>query len=302
MQGYRVGTMSKATLPSEFVCKGCGETVVRVPKQGDLRREYCSQYCKQKAWNKEANGKCLGCGGKPESAWSTMCVACRRARAAANSFTLIPLSTCAMCGKPGRHGKQTCSTRCATRARAKAMTGKKLAPYVRAKRAFPCTDCGAIIRSTRASMCKKCARRRAGRNHCERAKRAGVTRDYGISNTKVFQRDMWTCQMCGCATPKDLQGTNEPNAPELDHIVPISRGGPHTWDNVQCSCRKCNGYKGNDMGRAVDLQVTRILGTTAAPDGGDLFIASPADERFFNAMRVWCEANGVPPPPHPVGT
>jgi hypothetical protein len=36
-------------------------------------------------------------------------------------------------------------------------------------------------------------------------------------------------------------------APELDHIIPLASGGAHVWDNVQCTCRKCNGEKGAEV-------------------------------------------------------
>ena len=59
----------------------------------------------------------------------------------------------------------------------------------------------------------------------------------------VFDRDGWRCQICGKATPKERRGSHYPNAPELDHRIPLSRGGSHTYDNVQCSCRRCNGLE-----------------------------------------------------------
>lgn len=51
-------------------------------------------------------------------------------------------------------------------------------------------------------------------------------------------------RLCGCGTPKRLRGSYEPSAPELDHVVPLAMGGTHTWGNVKCSCRRCNGAKG----------------------------------------------------------
>jgi 5-methylcytosine-specific restriction endonuclease McrA len=59
----------------------------------------------------------------------------------------------------------------------------------------------------------------------------------------VLDRDGWRCQMCGVKTPKRLRGTFDDRAPELDHRVPMAMGGGHVWDNVQCSCRRCNAAK-----------------------------------------------------------
>jgi 5-methylcytosine-specific restriction endonuclease McrA len=44
----------------------------------------------------------------------------------------------------------------------------------------------------------------------------------------VFVRDAHRCQYCGVA------------AESIDHVIPRSKGGEHTWDNVVAACRPCN--------------------------------------------------------------
>ena len=63
-----------------------------------------------------------------------------------------------------------------------------------------------------------------------RAPRARVK----LTRREVFLRDSYTCQYCGRRTG-DLT---------LDHVVPRSRGGPHTWENLASACRSCNHRKG----------------------------------------------------------
>ena len=55
----------------------------------------------------------------------------------------------------------------------------------------------------------------------------------------VFLRDRFTCQYCGDRFPP----------PELtfDHVIPRSRGGRTSWDNVVTACGVCNLRKGNRM-------------------------------------------------------
>lgn len=96
------------------------------------------------------------------------------------------------------------------------------------------------------------------RRRVDKAKRRA--RDIGahrIDPIAVFERDEWKCYICHVPTPSTLRGSYEPNAPELEHIVSLSDGGTHTWDNVACSCRACNmakgslsfvGYKANEHG------------------------------------------------------
>ena len=44
----------------------------------------------------------------------------------------------------------------------------------------------------------------------------------------------YTCAYCGSF-----------NNLTVDHLIPTSRGGTHTFDNLVCACRKCNEEKGN---------------------------------------------------------
>ena len=56
------------------------------------------------------------------------------------------------------------------------------------------------------------------------------------SRRGVLARDRETCQYCGIQ-PGRFQLT-------VDHVVPRSRGGLTTWDNVVTACRDCNHNKG----------------------------------------------------------
>lgn len=73
----------------------------------------------------------------------------------------------------------------------------------------------------------------------QRALKRGATVEM-VHAGKVFDRDGWRCQLCGCKTPKAKRGTYDNDAPELDHIMPLSKGGEHSYLNTQCACRKCN--------------------------------------------------------------
>lgn len=94
--------------------------------------------------------------------------------------------------------------------------------------------------------CKRRAHHGGGSSNSRRARKFGVERE-AISRIKVFERDAWCCQVCGRKTPRRLIGTTDERAPELDHRVPMSKGGAHTYANVQCACRRCNARKGSTM-------------------------------------------------------
>jgi 5-methylcytosine-specific restriction endonuclease McrA len=54
-----------------------------------------------------------------------------------------------------------------------------------------------------------------------------------LSRRAVLVRDEFECQYCGRT------------AENVDHVIPRSRGGGHTWDNVVAACRPCNSRKEN---------------------------------------------------------
>ena len=86
------------------------------------------------------------------------------------------------------------------------------------------------------------AARRIGKQ-VRRARSRGVPHE-PVDPLRVFTRDHWHCQLCGCATPQHLRGTPSDKAPELDHIIPLGAGGSHTYANTQCTCHRCNHKKG----------------------------------------------------------
>src|SRR6202789_339384 len=60
-----------------------------------------------------------------------------------------------------------------------------------------------------------------------------------LSRKNILLRDRNTCQYCGVAlTAGELT---------LDHVVPRSRGGLSTWENLVACCHNCNRRKGNHL-------------------------------------------------------
>lgn len=64
----------------------------------------------------------------------------------------------------------------------------------------------------------------------------------------IMRRDNYTCKICGLSTRE------EPNLLlEIDHIMPVSRGGLTTEANLQTLCWKCNRKKGSKIKTSQDL-------------------------------------------------
>jgi len=72
-----------------------------------------------------------------------------------------------------------------------------------------------------------------------------------VTNTFLFARDEYSCQYCG-KHKKELRGRQFLTR---DHIVPLSRGGDNTWENVVTSCSPCNNRKGDRLPREVGLKL-----------------------------------------------
>jgi 5-methylcytosine-specific restriction endonuclease McrA len=55
-----------------------------------------------------------------------------------------------------------------------------------------------------------------------------------LTRENVYRRDNFECVYCGCSTQKLLT---------LDHVIPQSKGGKNTWDNLVTACKPCNSEK-----------------------------------------------------------
>jgi 5-methylcytosine-specific restriction endonuclease McrA len=127
-------------------------------------------------------------------------------------------------------------------------------PLPKSKSAY-CSDiCKPKKRYKQSAETRRNARRRQrkryGKTWGKRARAYGV-RYERISRHEVFHWDGWRCQICGIETPQSLDGSNCSNAPTIDHIIPISKGGHHLFANLQTACRSCNTIKGDRLGDVV---------------------------------------------------
>jgi len=86
----------------------------------------------------------------------------------------------------------------------------------------------------------------------------------------TFIRDDFICRKCGIRPMRE----DKPWLPDLseihcDHIIPISRGGPRTLDNLQTLCKKCNLAKGDK------IEVQTAVGVSGRRDMFQLPLLEP---------------------------
>lgn len=55
-----------------------------------------------------------------------------------------------------------------------------------------------------------------------------------LNRENIYKRDNYECVYCGNSDKKVLT---------LDHVIPQSKGGPNTWENLVTACKQCNGEK-----------------------------------------------------------
>ena len=207
-------------------CHGCGITAKRKVKKDDAGR-YCSRKCNTDTMARvAAERKALE---RIRSAWEWKQsprvadeVAALRRIARYVERPRKRMAECRECARPMIWTIKAggCQRVC---------DGCQLAKRKAARKAWLASDAGRRMRR----------RHKSARRAVER----GLAADK-IDPIAVFERDKWTCQLCGKRTPRRLRGKVDADAPELDHIIALAIGGTHTWGNVQCACRACNAAKG----------------------------------------------------------
>ena len=106
-----------------------------------------------------------------------------------------------------------------------------------------CKSCGRVFDDLNYKLCPYC-----GSELSTRYGRQPIPRKL---RHEVFKRDGYRC--CECGASKDETSL------EIDHIVPVARGGTNDIDNLQTLCRECNRMKHTDewVGGETDLEVAQ---------------------------------------------
>lgn len=122
-------------------------------------------------------------------------------------------------------------------------------------REIVCSECGQVFKTVyhNAKYCSDTCRKRINNRYKEVSRRKKLKEngkiDYSISLDKLIKRDKSICKLCGDKIDKnayEMQGDTfiaKGTYPSIDHIIPVSKGGTHTWDNVQLAHCKCNSDK-----------------------------------------------------------
>jgi len=90
-----------------------------------------------------------------------------------------------------------------------------------------------------------------------------------FNRRNLFARDANTCQYCGKRFP-----TAELS---LDHVIPRSKGGTTTWNNVVCACLACNVRKG---GRTPDQAGLGLIRPSVKPRRNPVIHVRLSDNRY----------------------
>jgi 5-methylcytosine-specific restriction endonuclease McrA len=97
-----------------------------------------------------------------------------------------------------------------------------------------------------------------------------------VTRRGVLSRDHYTCQYCGVAPPRKYL--------TVDHVLPRSRGGKTTWENVVTACEKCNGRKGSRTPTEANM---KLLSDPRRPRYIAIAAITSAEARAAWSKYVW---------------
>lgn len=232
----------------ELICKYCG-----VKFQSNRRKMYCSVSCSKKA----SNVRC----GVTKKQHTKVCPVCNE------EFSTVYTR------------KIYCSDRCLSKASERRrhtsweeytnelVAEKKARQQIKSEQRKQheeereCVICGKTFTCLKTDQRKTCssecsARYNKVRNRSRNDKRIPQEQiiDKDINLDRLILRDNNKCYICGCECNKNdirLSKKNNPypgkTYPTIEHVIPICRGGLHSWLNVRLACWECNNKKGTDI-------------------------------------------------------
>lgn len=133
-----------------------------------------------------------------------------------------------------------------------------------------CKECGKYFYNHRGSCCsERCTKRRVNHlkelNRRKRLKSNGKI-DYSISLSKVIKKEKNICYICGrVCNSLDYYIDSKGNFivgrdyPSIEHVIPVSKGGTHTWGNIKLAHHYCNTIKGDKSLVEVSGQIALMI-------------------------------------------
>jgi len=95
---------------------------------------------------------------------------------------------------------------------------------------------------------KECGKKLAHAHKHKRIPKSQLV-DKDITLEALYRRDSGVCRLCGkkCDWNDKTNESVGPTYPSIDHIIPVSRGGLHAWNNVQLAHFECNWKKSDTL-------------------------------------------------------
>ena len=251
-------------------CKHCGKEY-----EGKAKQTYCSRDCQRRSKRStEWDHTCVNCGKtftRPKRNRDS-CQFCSRdcafeyqAMGSRHRRRVKRIKRCDKCAKiflRRGHYVRYCSDACRYAFYLNNRQELRCQGFVPQKKI--CRNCGeefmTEFKKSRVFCSDDCSVRYAKerKKTRDRHRLDGIIIDDDITLAKLYSRDNGICQLCGLPTDWDDYQINDDgyrvtgrNYPSIDHICPISRGGLHSWENVQLAHHYCNGIKSDSKGWAM---------------------------------------------------
>lgn len=122
-----------------------------------------------------------------------------------------------------------------------------------------CLECGQPFVGKRKGTAKYC-RKRCKRAKAQRRRRALLKEAFveDVHKAEVAKRCGYQCHICRGHVDMSLPPQDD-LAAELEHVIPLTFGGLHNYDNAGLAHRQCNCAKGALEGSAVRLGLSKVL-------------------------------------------
>lgn len=133
-------------------------------------------------------------------------------------------------------------------------TARKIYEKEKAKHQI-CEYCGKEFSGRKRKYCSDiCMKKQssATKSHIRRLRIQNKPHD-NIPLRKLEERDKCICWLCGGKTNRtdriihDCWYEAGPTHPSIDHVIPLAKGGTHTWNNVRLAHWKCNSLRGASL-------------------------------------------------------